>query len=466
MVFSWLRNYRRRRILIDPLPAAWRGHLSDNVRQYRHLEPGKRSAVERVVQVFVAEKNWVGGGGMDVTDEMKVTVAGQAAILTLGPDEPFYFDEVQSIIVYPGRYEHPRGFGDSWIVREGVPVSGEAWHRGPIVLSWRDILACGRNASHGHNVVVHEFAHYLDGLNGDVDGMPLLAGDEQEQTWYRVTTAEYLRLLGQARRNEVALLDHYGASNRAEFFAVASECFFEQPRAMQREYEELYAVLRDFYRQDPARWLPDAKVGDRRGRTEPSDGEAAAVAEDRDARLAVLRSRDPDAWFTLAIEYFNEERYLLAARTAAGVLELDPEDGEAYQQRAAALVKLGRYRQALADCTRALQLEPDDLLTYRVRGAANLGLGQYDQAKKDLDRVLQEHKADAETIYLRGRVWAALGKPRRAVNDFAKSLGIRPWVAEVYYHSGLANRALGRLAEAKADLAKAFQLDPRVDQRR
>ena len=104
------------------------------------------------------------------------------------------------------------------------------------------------------------FAHYLDGLDGDVDGTPPSAGREQEQTWYRVTEAEYRRLVGQARRKEVTLLDHYGASNRAEFFAVASECFFEQPQAMRREHEELYGVLRDFYRQDPAQWLPDAAI--------------------------------------------------------------------------------------------------------------------------------------------------------------------------------------------------------------
>ena len=257
----------------------------------------------------------------------------------------------------------------------GATLQGEAWYRGPIVLSWRDVLESGRNADGGHNLVFHEFAHYLDGLDGEVDGDPPLAGREQQQNWYRVTEAEYRRLVGQARRNEVSLLDHYGASNRAEFFAVATECFFEQPQAMQRVHAELYAALRDFFRQDPARWLPDAK---------PKPPEPKRKSEDRQrtARLKALRSGNADKLFTLAVEYFNDQRYLLAAAAATRAIRLDPRDGEAYQQRASARVKLGRCRAALADCKRALRCDPDDGTTYRVRGAAYLGLGKYDRAKR------------------------------------------------------------------------------------
>ncbi len=109
------------------------------------------------------------------------------------------------------------------------------------------------------NVVLHEFAHYLDGLDGSFDGTPPL-DRPLEKTWYRVTEAEYLRLVGSARRGEATLLNHYGATSRAEFFAIATECFFEQPRAMRERHPELYGVLREFYRQDPAQWLTDAKV--------------------------------------------------------------------------------------------------------------------------------------------------------------------------------------------------------------
>ena len=107
MVFAWIRNQRRMELLSEPFPSDWRRHLRDNVRHYEYLDRQRRQAVERVVQVFVAEKSWVGGAGLGVTEEMKVTIAGQAAILVLGLDEPYYFDDVQSLIIYEGPYRHP-----------------------------------------------------------------------------------------------------------------------------------------------------------------------------------------------------------------------------------------------------------------------------------------------------------------------------------------------------------------------
>ena len=181
--------------------------------------------------------------------------------------------------------------------------------------------------------------------------------------------------------------------------------------------------------------------------------------------MAALRSENADALFTLAVEYFSEERYGLAAAAASGAIRLSPGDGEAYQQRALARVKLSRCREALADCERALRCDPDDWTTYRVRGAAYLRLGEYDQAKGDLDRVLKADKLDAEAL-VPARPRLDGHGARRAVSDFAKSLAVRPLVAEVYYYSGLANRELGDLEEAESDLAKAFQLDPLVERRK
>ena len=417
-----------------------------------------------MVQVLVAEKDWDGGRGFEVTEEMKVTVAGQAAVLELGMEEPYYFDAVRTIIMYRGPYQHPPWLQSrGGLIRRGA-IYGEAWHRGPIVLSWPNVLASGRNESNGRNLVFHEFAHYVDGLDGDVDGTPPLADQQQQQLWYRVTEAAYLRLLGQARRHEVTLLDHYGATNRAEFFAVATECFFEQPHALQSQDAELYGVLRDFYRQDPAQWLPDAQVADERARPASSRSTTEEVQQVRQQRLAVLRSDDPTALYTLAVEYFDEGRYALAAGAATRLIELDPADGEARQQRAMARAKRGRFAAALADCNAAIQHDPDDLDAYRARGAVYVGCGQYESALEDLDWVLADDDDDV-AYYYRGRAWMGLGQPRQALADFTKSLTIHPLVAEVYYHSGLANQALGDSDEAAADLAKAYQLDPLVDQR-
>ena len=133
-------------LVAEPFPRAWLDWLRRNVRHYQHLEGRKQTRVQEVTKVFVAEKTWVGGSGFAVSDEMKVTVAGQAALLALGMEDPYYFDRAQSIILYEGPYEHPARFG---IFGGGGPVYGEAWRRGPIVLSWREVLSGGRDASGG-----------------------------------------------------------------------------------------------------------------------------------------------------------------------------------------------------------------------------------------------------------------------------------------------------------------------------
>jgi Mlc titration factor MtfA (ptsG expression regulator) len=453
MVFSWLAKQRRTKLLAEPMPAVWLEYLAKNVRHYPYLSPRRQGRVRRVAQVVVAEKNWEGGAGFEVTEEMKVTVAAQTAILAIGQPGPYYFDAVQSIIIYPGPYEQLARFGGP------RSVLGEAWYHGPIVLSWRDVLAGGRNESSGRNVVFHEFAHYLDALDGEVDGTPPLVGRQRQRTWFRVTEAEYLRLVGKARRNEVSLLDHYGATNRAEFFAVATECFFEQPHAMQREHRQLYNVLRDFYGQHPARWLPDATVGERR-RFVPLEREKSR--RQRQRRLAALRSRRPGALFSLAVEYFNERRYLLAAAAATRVIALSPDDGEALVHRALARVRCGRYAAARDDADEASRREPQDSDALVAAAAALVELGEYGEAKENLDKALRLGEDDAEFYYYRGRAWMGLGNPARAVADYERSLAVVPFAAEVFYHCGLAYQALGNEAEAKSALAKALQLDPGI----
>ena len=215
-----------------------------------------------------------------------------------------------------------------------------------------------RNAGNGMNVVLHEFAHYLDGLDGEVDGTPPLEG-ELEKTWYRVTEAEYLRLVGSARRGEVTLLSHYGAKNRAEFFATATECFFEQPRAMQRRHAELYKVLQDFYRQDPAQWLPDADVSASSVRCGPASG----------------AEMDPEQWQSASVdELFTIARCLFERGPVrpgrTGGLQSDPT--RSIRRRIISTASLGRvhlgmFADALKDCNKALSFDPDDLEAYSTR---------------------------------------------------------------------------------------------------
>jgi Mlc titration factor MtfA (ptsG expression regulator) len=245
-------------LLDRPFPEAWRAIIERNVRHARHLPEPRRERFRERIQVMVSEKTWLGGGGLTVTEEMKVTVAALACVMILGVEEDYYWDGVQSIILHPGAYRRPteKGRGD-YVVDEDVEMEGEAWRRGPIVLSWEHVLQDGPFRGDGVNVVFHEFAHHLDGLDGAMEGTPPLADRSAYRTWYRVTEKEFLRLSQSAEKGEVTLLDQYGAGDPAEFFAVSTECFFERPHEMRRRLRDLYDLLCDFYRQDPSEWLPD-----------------------------------------------------------------------------------------------------------------------------------------------------------------------------------------------------------------
>jgi Mlc titration factor MtfA (ptsG expression regulator) len=258
MIFPWLHTRRRQQLLSEPFSDERRTVLENRVRHFRYLDDEQRRRLEGFVPVVIAEKDWVGGSDFELTDEMKVTIAGYAGVMTLGLDEPYYFDRLRTVIVYPAGYvPHSSQFEQHQVLGPVSPRLGEAWHRGPVVLSWAQI-ADPKKLRPGSNLVIHEFAHHVDGLDGDVDGSPPISDRQQSRTWYRVSEAEFERLTHEAQQGVATLLDHYGASNRAEFFAVASECFFERPRAMRERHAELYQAMASFYCQDVAAWLPDA----------------------------------------------------------------------------------------------------------------------------------------------------------------------------------------------------------------
>ncbi len=262
MIFSWFKNRRRKTITRDPFPPSWTAVLDRNVEHWALLPVAERQQLERIVQVLVAEKHWEGCGGLEMTDEIKVTVSAQAGLLLLGLDHD-YFRNVLSVLVYPAGYVLPRTHldGDSLVTQEErVPVLGTAHQRGPVVLSWRSARQGGRDGRDGRNLVFHEFAHKLDMLDGLVDGTPPM-GDTQLEQWVAVMTKAYDRLRRRTQEGRPTLLDPYGATDVAEFFAVATELFFEKPVQLQDRHPRLYAVLRDFYRQDTAARLGQGRKG-------------------------------------------------------------------------------------------------------------------------------------------------------------------------------------------------------------
>ena len=242
--------------LAEPFPQPWLAILKANVSLYRRLSPAQKGRLRDDLRVFNARKSWEGCRGLAMTDEIRVTISAQACLLGLGFEPGDVFPNVESILVYPAGYvATQRSVGPGGVVREGPSArAGEAWSVGPVILSWPDVLAGGRNWADGHNVVLHEFAHKLDFRDGAGNGVPPLGEAGQYETWSRVMSAEYATLVAQKAAGEETLLDWYGATDPAEFFAVATECFFERPRELADMHPALYDVLRGYYRQNPARW--------------------------------------------------------------------------------------------------------------------------------------------------------------------------------------------------------------------
>lgn len=258
-MIPWITNRRRRQLLETPFPTAWLRHLQRNVRHNEFLSDDEQSKLRDDLRIFIDEKYWEGVGGQELTEEMQVTIAAEACLLTLNMEEKDYYKRVRTILVYPNAFVvPPRPLGRDGIISEGGINAGEAWFRGPIVLSWSEALAGARGVTSGRNLVLHEFAHALDMNDGLINGTPLLNDREQYKQWHRVMTEEFERLQLQSERGEATLMDQYGALNVAEFFAVATECFFERGAWMRRFHPPLYDVLQGYYKQDPAARAPRA----------------------------------------------------------------------------------------------------------------------------------------------------------------------------------------------------------------
>jgi Mlc titration factor MtfA (ptsG expression regulator) len=250
-----LARWRRRRIGRQPFPAAWRAILRQRVPHVRALPADLQVQVKRHVLVFLAAKEFVGCDGFVITDEVRVTIAAQACLLLLNR-RTGYFPNLRRILVYPGAFVVDRAHTDAAGVLhpQRRVLSGESWSQGQVILSWADVLAGAQEAGDGRNLVIHEFAHQLDQEDGRANGAPRLARREQYPAWSQVFEAEYAKLRAHAAVDAETLLDHYGASDPAEFFAVVSEVFFEQPRRLAAEHCALYRELARYYRVDPLCW--------------------------------------------------------------------------------------------------------------------------------------------------------------------------------------------------------------------
>ncbi|MFC4655974.1 zinc-dependent peptidase [Rheinheimera marina] len=249
------RRYRRHHLMQQPFPHAWRQILKQRMPYFRALPADLQLQLKKLIQVFVAEKHFVGCAGLEVTDEMRVTIAAQACLLMLNKPAHFY-PKLRQILIYPGAFVVPATQQDAaGVVQQNQQVRlGESWQSGQLVLSWLDTLQSAAVTDDGHNLVIHEFAHQLDQLKGAATGVPLLATVGAYQRWTDVFSAELQQLQQQLARGEATFIDPYAATNPAEFFAVLSEVFFEQPKQLAVRHPQLYQLLKQYYALDPLSW--------------------------------------------------------------------------------------------------------------------------------------------------------------------------------------------------------------------
>lgn len=229
-------------------PIEW---FHEHVPLTRRLVPGQWPPLLAKMQDLLDTRHWAGCGGLQLTDDIRNTVAAQAALLVLEiPGDPY--PKLREILIYPATFQ-PRRF--SWTPSseddDKRPVLGQSWHVGIVILAWDSAKAGTVNPFDGDNVVLHEFSHQLDTLDGKSDGTPPLPHPVAYATWTAALTKGFVQLCRDARRDRRSVMDHYGATNHAEFFAVATEAFFEKPRQLKRRMPDVYEVMAEYYGQDP-----------------------------------------------------------------------------------------------------------------------------------------------------------------------------------------------------------------------
>ncbi|MFN0186891.1 MAG: zinc-dependent peptidase [Aquabacterium sp.] len=248
----WRREWRRRRWRAQPFPPAWRRILRRRVPIVARLPADLQQRLKRHVQVFLAEKVFIGCQGQAIDDEVRVTIAAQACLLLLGAERGECFPQLRQVLVYPQAFAAHReqALGGGVMQEQRLVMTGESWGQGQVVLAWSDVLAGAADAADGRNVVLHEFAHQIDQDKGAADGRPWRPGALARRRWARVMDQAFEQL----RRQPSDLIDAYGATAPAEFFAVVTEVFFERPQALAVEAPEVYRELALLYRVDPSGW--------------------------------------------------------------------------------------------------------------------------------------------------------------------------------------------------------------------
>ena len=247
------KRQKRKALLATPLTPQQREMVEKLVPLINRLPRPLRQTLEGKINLFLDQVTFHGQNGLEISEAMRVSIAAQACLLIV--NSPVWYDTLRTVLIYPSAFLTHRDTHDGYVTHENNHATlGESWARGPVILSWDHALQGGLDAQDGHNVVIHEFAHQLDGMSGHTNGIPILRKGQAYRGWEMAMLDAFHDHVERVERGSPTLIDSYGATNHEEFFAEAIVTFFERPMALQREEPALYAQLSELLAIDPARW--------------------------------------------------------------------------------------------------------------------------------------------------------------------------------------------------------------------
>lgn len=249
----WSKQQNVKTLLTTSLTDHQRTIVADHVPLTQKLPAEYHDKLEGKMQKFMNQVEYIGCDGLEVTEEMQLSIAAQACLLIVNTDT--WYKYLRTILIYPGAFKSRRQKHDGYVVTEEETVRlGESWARGPVILSWSHTEQGAIDFRDGHNVALHEFAHQLDDLSGHTDGAPVMNKGQSFAVWAHVFTTAYENHVKMVEAGHKTLIDPYGATGQEEFFAVSVEVFFEKPKALKREQPAIYEQLAELFQLEPINW--------------------------------------------------------------------------------------------------------------------------------------------------------------------------------------------------------------------
>lgn len=257
-LFFLIRKHHQEALMSQPFPKKWEEILLQNIPVYKHFPPQFKAELKSLVLLFLDSKDFEGCRGLELTDEIRITIAGEACMLLLNRNINNCFPDLHTILVYPHAYvaQGKDVLGGKHVIEDVESVRlGESWQNGDVVLAWDHVKNGALNFDDGHNVVLHEFGHQLDQESGSANGAPPLQNHSSYKTWGKVLSHDFMELQEKTEHHKKDVIDSYGATNPAEFFAVATETFFEKPEQLNKKHPGLFEELKKYYNVDPIDWV-------------------------------------------------------------------------------------------------------------------------------------------------------------------------------------------------------------------